>query len=85
MKPNTATNVTLTLRSAAAPGTQPTWITYSEVMDMLMEEGGMRYREAQALLQRNQPPPIPHKLHSRRRWSRSQVHAFCRKLINPES
>lgn len=85
MKQNPATNVTLTLRSAAAPRRPPLYITYSEVLRILMEEAGLREREARALVQQNQPPPIPHQIHSRRLWLPSEVHAFCRKLINPES
>lgn len=46
-------------------------LTRSQVMDLLTEQGGMRYREARALLMRL--PPHPHGLHSRHRWLQTVV------------
>jgi len=55
-------------------------ISFSEVRDLLMTEADLRKREAEALLQRNEPPPVPHQLHSRRRWRRDTVLDFAEKL-----
>jgi len=45
-----------------------------------MMQSGLRKREAEALLQRQMPPPVPHGLHSRRRWSRQVVLDFCQQV-----
>jgi hypothetical protein len=55
-------------------------ISFSEVRDLLMTEADLRKREAEALLQRNEPPPVAHQLHSRRRWRRDAVLDFIEKL-----
>lgn len=54
-------------------------ISFSEVRDLLMQ-AGLRKREAEALLARQVPPPVPHGLHSRRRWSRHVVVDFVARL-----
>lgn len=59
-------------------------ISFSEVRDLLMTEADLRKREAEALLQRNQPPPVPHQLHTRRRWRRDAVLDFAQKLKHGE-
>lgn len=55
-------------------------ISYSEALDILREEGHLKDREARALLERNEPPPVNHGLHSRRRWRRDLVIDFARSL-----
>jgi hypothetical protein len=54
-------------------------ITFSQVRDILMQNG-LRKREAEALLQQQQPPPVSHHLHTQRRWMRQQVLDFCAEL-----
>lgn len=54
-------------------------ITYAEVENLLMQ-GGLRKREARRVLACNAVPPVPHGLHSRRRWSRQVVLDFVEKL-----
>lgn len=54
-------------------------ITFSQVRDMLMQSG-LRKREAEALLQRQLPPPVQHRLHARRLWLRQTVLDFCADL-----
>lgn len=55
-------------------------LSFSEVRDLLMTEADLRYREAEALLKANQPPPVAHQLHSRRRWRRDTVLDFVETL-----
>jgi hypothetical protein len=55
-------------------------LSFSEVRDLLMNEADLRYREAEALLKDNQPPPVEHQLHSRRRWRRDTVLDFIEKV-----
>lgn len=55
-------------------------ITFSQVRDLLMTEAELRKREAETLLQNNQPAPVPHHLHSRRRWRRDEVLDFIQNL-----
>jgi hypothetical protein len=54
-------------------------ITFSQVRDLMMQSG-LRKREAEALLQRQLPPPVPHHLHARRLWLRQAVLDFCVEL-----
>lgn len=54
-------------------------ITYSQARDLMMQSG-LRYRDARALLERNQPPPVAHHLHARRLWLRQSVLDFCAEL-----
>jgi len=51
-------------------------ITFSQALE-IMQQSGMRYREARGYLELQQPPPVPHHLHSRRRWLRQTVLDFC--------
>ena len=51
-------------------------ITFSQVRDLMMQSG-LRKREAEALLQRQLPPPVQHHLHARRLWLRQAVLDFC--------
>ena len=55
-------------------------LSFSEVRDLLMSEADLRKREAEALLQSNQPPPVSHQLHTRRRWRRDTVLDFVETL-----
>jgi len=55
-------------------------ISFSEVRDLLMTEADLRKREAEAMLKRNEPPPVAHQLHSRRRWRRDTVLDFVENL-----
>ena len=55
-------------------------ISFSQTMDILEQSGGLRYREARRMLEQNQPPPVPHAMHSRRRWLRQTVLDFCAEL-----
>lgn len=54
-------------------------ITFSQVRDLLMQ-AGLRKREAETLLQNQQPPPVQHRLHARRLWLRQTVLDFCAEL-----
>jgi hypothetical protein len=51
-------------------------ITYSQAHDLMMQSG-LRYRDARVLLAQNQPPPVPHHLHTRRLWLRQTVLDYC--------
>lgn len=59
-----------------------TLISFAEVRDLLMKEGGLRWREAEALMKRGEPVPVAHGLHSRRRWLRQGVLDYCQALKN---
>jgi len=54
-------------------------ITFSQVRDLMMQ-AGLRKRQAEALLQRQLPPPVQHHLHARRLWLRQAVLDFCADL-----
>jgi hypothetical protein len=54
-------------------------ITFSQVREIMMQSG-LRRREAEALLQRQLPPPVQHHLHARRLWLRQTVLDFCADL-----
>ena len=51
-------------------------ISFSQTLE-IMQQSGLRYREARRLLERQLPPPVPHHLHSRRLWLRQSVLDFC--------
>jgi hypothetical protein len=57
-----------------------TLISFSEVRELLMREGGLRWREAEGLMARGEPVPVKHALHSRRRWLRQGVLDYCAEL-----
>lgn len=54
-------------------------ISFSQALE-IMQQSGLRYREARRYLERQQPPPVPHGLHSRRRWLRQTVLDFCEEV-----
>ena len=58
-------------------------ISFSDVRELLMQ-AGLRKREAETLLARNQPPPIAHTLHSRRRWQSQVVVDFAQRVRQGE-
>lgn len=60
-------------------------ISFSSVRELLMQRGGLRKREAEALLMQGQPPPVAHGLHSRRRWHSQAVLDFCDRLQKGEA
>jgi len=59
-----------------------TLISFGEVRELLMREGGLRWREAEGLIKRGEPVPVVHGLHSRRRWLRQGVLDYCQALKN---
>ena len=54
-------------------------ISFSQTLE-LMQQSGLRYREARRMLEQQQPPPVSHRLHTQRRWMRQQVLDFCAEL-----
>lgn len=54
-------------------------ISFSETLE-IMQQSGLRYREARRLLAQQLPPPVSHAMHSRRRWLRQTVLDFCADL-----
>ena len=62
------------------PTTMTLLISFSQTLEIMQQSGGLRYREARRLLEQQQPPPVAHAMHSRRRWMRQAVLDFCADL-----
>lgn len=64
-------------------------LTFTTVRDLLQEEGGLKKREAESLLEQNQPEPewmlMAALRITRRRWRPKTVLDFCARLQNGDA